>query len=320
MNNLLVFFLMSLFAVNSSHVKQTQFGKKKKTPAISAYPDPVPEGSISKLTLPMKRAGNLLLIELTVDDQQGNFILDTGAPHLVLNKTYFRNYQSYGAVFASGITGTTGQGDQIRIEQLDMGGISFRSVDADRINLNHLEEKKGIKILGLLGLNLFKYLELQINLAEGTVTLYRINKKGLPIELDSLHVQGARHVLDMENEQGLLILNSKIKNKNVRFYLDTGAESCVLHSGANKKVFESFDVKNTRKLYGAGGKTLEVVSGYLNNIEIGSIRLRRIPVTVANLNGLSGVYQTRIDGMLGYEFLAAGIVSINQYTNQIMIW
>ncbi len=43
-------------------------------------------------TIPFTRAGNLILIQATVDTVQGNFILDTGAPNLVLNLTYFRKY------------------------------------------------------------------------------------------------------------------------------------------------------------------------------------------------------------------------------------
>src|SRR6476469_529605 len=44
------------------------------------------------LTIPIKRSQNLILLEGEIDGQQGNFILDTGAPYLVLNQTYFRDY------------------------------------------------------------------------------------------------------------------------------------------------------------------------------------------------------------------------------------
>lgn len=301
-------------------MNSTDVQHKKKSPAISIYPDPVPEGMLSSLTLPLKRAGNLILLEVMVDGIRGNFILDTGAPHLVLNTTYFRKLNTYGEVYAAGITGRAEQGEQVRVDSLDFGGILFRNVDADRINLGHLEEKKGVRILGLLGLNIFKYLELQINMRENTVSIYRLNRNGGLIEPDSLHQVVPAHTLELESESGLLILNARINNKKIRFYLDTGAESCILHSGASKKVFESFALKSTVKLNGSGGKTIEVATGYLSNIQLGFLRLRRIPVTVANLNGLSGLYQTHIDGMLGYEFLNAGIISINQFNSSIYIW
>ncbi len=116
-----------------------------------------------------------MLLELKADSLSGNFILDTGAPHLVLNKTYFRNYPTFGAVYASGITGSVEPGAEIRLGKLDFGGLYFEDVDADMISLSHLEEKKGVRILGLLGLNLFKNLEMLIDIEQSTLTLYRLN-------------------------------------------------------------------------------------------------------------------------------------------------
>ncbi|MEZ5173535.1 MAG: hypothetical protein R2850_08510 [Bacteroidia bacterium] len=112
MHSALIFLLCFAFGfqpdINSSDVQ-----RKKKNPAISMYPDPVPEGEIQSLTLPLKRAGNLILLEVMVDGVRGNFILDTGAPHLVLNTTYFRKLNTYGEVYAAGITGRAGQGEQV---------------------------------------------------------------------------------------------------------------------------------------------------------------------------------------------------------------
>src|SRR5688500_8317789 len=61
----------------------------------------------STCIIPFSRAGNLILIKGRADTTEGNFILDTGAPHLVLNITYFRNYPSTVIADAeqAGITG-----------------------------------------------------------------------------------------------------------------------------------------------------------------------------------------------------------------------
>jgi predicted aspartyl protease len=42
-----------------------------------------------KIVIPLVRVSNLFMVEATVDGQTGNFVLDTGAPGLVLNQTYF---------------------------------------------------------------------------------------------------------------------------------------------------------------------------------------------------------------------------------------
>src|SRR5438105_532292 len=42
--------------------------------------------------IPFNRIGNLMVIKAKADTVEGNFIVDTGAPGLVLNITYFRDY------------------------------------------------------------------------------------------------------------------------------------------------------------------------------------------------------------------------------------
>ena len=45
----------------------------------------------SSCIIPFSRAGNLIVVKAKADTIEGNFILDTGAPNLVLNIIYFRD-------------------------------------------------------------------------------------------------------------------------------------------------------------------------------------------------------------------------------------
>ncbi len=71
----------------------TPRGTEIISPADIAYEDPKPQGNFEKLIIPLKRAQNFFLIEARIDTLVGNFILDTGAPQLVLNKTYFHKWK-----------------------------------------------------------------------------------------------------------------------------------------------------------------------------------------------------------------------------------
>ncbi|MEX1188901.1 MAG: pepsin/retropepsin-like aspartic protease family protein [Bacteroidia bacterium] len=270
--------------------------------------------------MPIKRAGNLLLLEVKADSVIGNFILDTGAPHLVLNKTYFRNYPTFGSVYASGITGSASPGVETRLGTLDFGGIYFNDVDADMISLSHLEEKKGVKILGLIGLNLFKNLEILIDIERSTITLYRLSRTGEPLMLDEIHSKQPKQILEIEDEAGVLVITGVLNSKRLRMYIDTGAESCVINSGASRKALEKVKITGSRRLIGAGGKQIEVLSGKVEGLEFKNFQFKSLPVTIANLNGLSTSYGTKIDGMLGYDFLASGRMSFNLNKKKMYIW
>lgn len=69
----------------------------------------------------------------------------------MLNITYFRDYTSTAAATQDqgGITGTTTASDPTVIPQLSFGPIKYLNLDADRINLGHMENSKGLRILGL---------------------------------------------------------------------------------------------------------------------------------------------------------------------------
>src|SRR6056297_198076 len=64
------------------------------------------ETGANNIVIPLKRAGNLILIDGKVDGQSGTLILDTGAPGLVLNSTYFRESKPAAKGQGQGITGS----------------------------------------------------------------------------------------------------------------------------------------------------------------------------------------------------------------------
>ena len=88
------------------------------TTAFNSYADEDP----SDLEIPFNRAGNLILLKGKVDSIEGNFILDTGAPGLVLNITYFRHYPTQVAEERSGVTGVLAAAAQTTINHFSFEG------------------------------------------------------------------------------------------------------------------------------------------------------------------------------------------------------
>jgi hypothetical protein len=101
-----------------------------------------PQGDFETLVIPLKRAQNLLLVEAKVDSIEGNFILDTGAPYLVLNKTYFRKGKEADGTRSEGVTGQGGTVFHTTIDRLQIDELYFESLKADLVNLGHIEDEK----------------------------------------------------------------------------------------------------------------------------------------------------------------------------------
>ncbi|MEI9810171.1 MAG: hypothetical protein WDO16_21155 [Bacteroidota bacterium] len=108
-------FLSLAFAMSMSegNTRDTHTGKREPGDSLidKLRPDfdndPVVTSDSAGCTIPFNKAGNLIIIQARVDTMVGNFILDTGAPGLILNMTYFRNYpsSSHGDDESGGITG-----------------------------------------------------------------------------------------------------------------------------------------------------------------------------------------------------------------------
>jgi len=91
------FLLSALFAfllfagLNGNCAAKLKLGGISFPHAVIIANDPAPYGDFETLIVPIKRAGNLIIVEAQIDTLEGNFVMDTGAPYLVLNATYFRD-------------------------------------------------------------------------------------------------------------------------------------------------------------------------------------------------------------------------------------
>jgi len=261
------------------------------------------------ITLPLKRAGRLLIIEAQVDSQKGNFIFDTGAPYLVLNKTYFRKYKKRTSTTANGITATANDIQKVDIDTLQIKSISYAHLEADIVNLGEIENVRGIKILGLLGLNLFKGFEMEIDVQKSVLKLYKLDKTGnslVPTSPSRCEITQSISVFD-----NTIFTDCHMANKKLRFGFDTGAETNVLSSRVNKKILETVAITGRRRLGGVGDGQVEILFGRMNDFQLNEETILGMQTVITNMDGMSEAYGTLIDGMLGFDFLAKGIVKIN---------
>lgn len=277
--------------------------------------------STDKVSIPFKRADNLILIDAVVDGVQGTFIFDTGAPHLVLNKKYFSQAPVLASVSGAGITGNITQVYQSRIDQLIIGNITYLDVKTDLIDLRHLEIKKGQPIFGLLGNNLFSSFELVIDYELNQLQVYKLDKKGNKILNDSLaQVIDAQITIPLEINHKVILIGGEVNGKKLKFCLDTGAETNILSQNVSKKVLQNFEIQKVLKVSGASDQQSQAVLGILKSLKVGTTEYDQLQAALMNLDNLSEVYGAYIDGMLGYEFLSKHKSSINFAKQELRVW
>jgi predicted aspartyl protease len=267
-------------------------------------------GNDNHYVIPLKRAGNLIMVEAMIDSIYGNLILDSGSASVVLNNIYFRDGRRYSSVNAGGITGATTAISRARINALQISSLSFSSLEVKTSDLGHIEQARNIRVLGFFGLSLLSGFEIVIDLQNNVLELYRLDFRGRPIAS-----RKSKPRFDIEIparvESDVMFIEGYINGRKLTFCLDTGAESNVINSQLPARVLNTIDIQRRSILKGAGHNQIEVYYGVMNDFSINRIRLNGMNTLVTNLSTMSNFFGVRIDGMLGCDFLEKGIFYIN---------
>lgn len=264
-----------------------------------------------------------MLIRAKADTIDGNFILDSGAPGLVLNITYFRDYPithiSDGE--QTSITGSSYSVSKTNVRELALGSMKYFQMEADLLNLGHIENSKGVKILGLLGVELFKQCEMIINFEKGLIYLHRIGRKeASKYKSDLLNDTAAYHTFPIELKDNRIIATTEMDGKKLKLAIDCAAESNVLDSRLPDRVLEHFEISRRVMLTGANNKKVEALYGDLKSMMLGGIELGTLPVVITNLENTCFSGTGCINGILGFDFLSMHTIGFNFVTRKMYIW
>lgn len=273
---------------------------------------------IDVLTIPLKRVGNLFMIDANVDNQIGNLIFDTGAMGLVLNKTYYRNHVIEDSQPSNGINGSISNVSYVNIDRLEFSDLTFKNTRADLTDLGHIENRRKVKILGLLGLSLIKDFEIIIDVNNSQLQLFRIDKKGNRLNKTEKSFQ-SDITQPIQSTNNIIFLKGMIGGKKLNFCMDTGSETNVISNRSSKEVLKSITITRRSSLQGSGSKKSEVFYGTMNNFVYINKELTGMETIITNLDNLCEAYGVQIDGVLGYDFLNKGSVCINLNKKQLGI-
>lgn len=276
------------------------------------------ENNTESLIIPLKRAGNLILIEAIIDSIPGNLILDTGSGALLLNSIYFRKGRVAGELVAGGVTGTTASVARSRVKQMQISDLTFSNVEADLSDLGHLESARNIRVLGLVGLGLFGDMETVIDLHNNVLELHRLNFRG-----NRISQQAAQPIPDIRVpvriESGVVFLDAHIGSRRLIFCLDTGSEINALGNHLPNQVMGTLNIIRRSSIRGVGARQVEVLYAGMNDFRISDTQIEGMHTIITNLSSMSYSYGLRIDGMLGCDFIEKGIIYINPRKKQMNI-
>lgn len=250
---------------------------------------------------------NLIFFDATLDGQAGRYILDTGAPGLIVNLRH-QPQATAAAVRGIGTGGTLTLSDH-RVRQLRIGDRTVTDYWAVGSDLRDFETRTGQRIDGFLGYDLLSDGELRIDYTRKQFQLLKSRRKpthtGLP----------PSRIIKFFFLDHLPVIEIRIDGRNYYFALDTGA-------GVNL-----IDCKHLpQRLLDSTGSTVNVqgLDGRPTDGEAlklsGNDLLYGQSFVSTDLEPLSEGSDLRISGILGSPFLSQYTVGIDYRRRRVYLW
>jgi hypothetical protein len=265
-----------------------------RRPAVRAFPDDRIAGP-ARTEVPMVRRGGLVLVEADADGVRGWFVLDTGAPRLVLDRP----------------AGERSQGR--RIGAFRIADLEFRQVDALHMDLRRLRESTGLDVRGLLGYEVLAPFELELDYRRGRLTLHRLDPRGGRLDGSAGPAGGG---IPFELVGHLPVVALEVAGRTLRLGVDTGAEGSVLVPSLQPQLAGSFRRLGSLDVRGASGTTAAAPMGDLADARLAGRALAPMAVVFAPIPDLE-LAGSGLSGLLGYPLLADRTVRINYRTRRL---
>lgn len=253
----------------------------------------------------------LIIVKATVDERSGLFILDTGAPCLILNADHFEVKKSKDQIVSANEKILT---QEKMVSQFLWGCIEKKHLRAIAIDLRHLERALDTQILGLIGYEMIQKHEILIDHTSKMIEHY-------PAKKSVLHeTQTASLSISFEMSGHLPIVSAEIEGYVFHLGFDSAAESNMLDQAYKKKLSNEMDPKLII-FRGADQRDILVTAVNISSTYINEESFNDMEYLFKDVQKIREVGHEKFDGLLGNPFIeACGRLSINYKKKQIFIW
>jgi Aspartyl protease len=265
---------------------------------------------VNTIYIPFQLVGQLMMVEARVDTVTGLFIVDTGSERLVLNKEYYTAAPDARTVVAIGNTGLVPNAIEKYVDSISMDQLVVYDLYAHLIDLHHIELKKNIRMMGILGYKVFEDFELFLDFQNRRIVLSRLNAKGIRVDTMA-RWELPYDSMDFELKKHLIVVETEVNSVRLKMILDSGAELNLIDRRIHRKVLDQFSIIKRVNLIGAGKREVEVLAGVLKDVRCGNQYAEKMNTLLTSLDEINHSFGVNVQGVLGYEFLKKRRVLIN---------
>ena len=293
--------LTSFVAFSQNSIAYLRSELSKETPEVINHR--------SENVIPFELIRGMIVMQASINDQPGHFILDTGAPLMVVNETP-ETPSRIAASFKEEIE----VGETI-INNFDWAGIEEKKLNALVLDISHLEQAFQRPLKGMIGFNAIKEYELLFDYEQQVVRRYHARKNLLHDQASPLHK------LPFQKMDHLPVITVKIGNKKFHFGLDTGACANMIDQSALEALeAELITELPDEEVQGLDRSINRVKAVAIHSIEARDMIIEDLKFLATDMPELHTDDGMVLDGLLGYSFLSRMKFSINYPKQRIYVW
>lgn len=252
----------------------------------------------------------LLLVPGRVNDKLGYFLLDTGAPFLLINEVV---EQPAADDVAQGLQGAVQLGMR-SYDWIDWGMKPLEQVEVSHADLSHLHDYTGKAFLGILGYEAFAGQQVSIDYRNREVYFGKSNQ---PV----LHLKGAPEFEWHFRQIGHIILvEATLQGKKCYFILDTGSVNSVLDSREAELLTAVVQTDREVMLGSVDSRQLRTRYVQVQELAIQGQVYRELSLMPVDLSEVSKTLETRVSGIIGNDVLSQYTIAIDYKEKKIRFW
>lgn len=266
---------------------------------------------IASFTTPFELDGGLIYVKAVLNGEEQDFILDSGAPGLILNSQYLASESTGQEV--GGVSGST-ELQNIAIQNFDWNGIAISETTVIGLALSHLE-RNGRRIAGLIGFSLISQYEMLIDYETQQLSIFDPDESEYHTTIKPIET------LNFALNAHIPVFLTEIEGHSFKFGLDTGAEVNLMDPDSFEKLpANSYETGETTQLSGADNRVTNVTRFSIHETVIESSNFENMEFISSDISHLKEGYQLDIDGLVGFPFLSSRKMSVNFNQGKLYIW
>lgn len=265
---------------------------------------------------PMRLVRGLVLVEAEVDGRRGAFLLDSGAPTLVLNQREFPAPATATPLAASSGQGVNGRlaGASYHVTQsFNWQGISFKNQEVPTLDLASLAGRLGgAPLLGIIGYNVFSQYALTLDYHGGLV---RLRQPGTALPAAPAPLIWVPFTLSGH----LPVVALTVAGQTFDVAVDCGAQTNLLDQQYEAALAAQLRQPDTSRVSGADAASRTVASGQLRAVRLaGPLVFRHQQTVFADISHLNqNPNRAHLQGLVGYPLLSQYRTTIDYVNKQL---